>query len=291
MGGYCAANGTARSEPLSTPYAAFVLSTGRCGTQWLAETLAAAAGEGLRVEHEPLDHAWQWRRLLGAGAPEQLPPDLAAPILEHLRRVEQDLPRRSYLEAGHPCWSAIPYLARRFAGRLRVVHLHRHPVPTALSWLTHGAYCRPLLPHLPEKVPLAPTDPGAGLADYAQRWPQLTPFEKCLFYWAQVNRFGLEQERALGVPWLRLGYDELFAADGAGLRRLLAFLDLPQSEAILGARAARVDRHQFITLEQPQPVDAAQHPAIAAVAAAMGYRLDDAAAWNGAARYFPARSG
>lgn len=285
-------NRTPPEPALPAHCATFVLSTGRCGTQWLAEILGRGYGDRLRVEHEPLHNAWQPRLLLGAGSPERLPPDLAAPLLAHLDGVERDLAQRPYLECGHPCWSAIPYLALRFAGRLRVVHLVRHPVPTALSWLTHGAYQRPLAPHLREKVLLAPTDAGAAFPEYAARWNDLSPFEKCLYWWAEVNQFGLAQQQRLhpsttlriGLPWLRLDYTDLFGGDG--LNRLLRFLELPEQAQAQQARAERVDRHRFFTLEQPAAAQTAGHPRIAGVAAALGYRLDAPSAWDGAGRYF-----
>ena len=51
--------------------ATFVLSTGRCGTQWLAEALGRVFEGRLRVEHEPLHLGYLPReRLAGATPPE-----------------------------------------------------------------------------------------------------------------------------------------------------------------------------------------------------------------------------
>jgi hypothetical protein len=101
-----------------------------------------------------------------------------------------------------------------------------------------------------------------------------------------VNRFGLAREATAGIPWLRLRYEDLFDADGAALRRLLRFLDLPPRDAARAALSERIDRQHFATWVRPVPVAAAAHPRIAEVAAALGYALDDASAWSGTARYF-----
>jgi hypothetical protein len=42
--------------------AIFVLSTGRCGTQWLHETMQSGYGEQIAAEHEPLKTAYQHKR-------------------------------------------------------------------------------------------------------------------------------------------------------------------------------------------------------------------------------------
>ena len=265
-------------------FAVFVLSTGRCGTQWLAENLEQAYGDRIGVEHEPIHDGYCARRMLGAGDPARLEPELAAPLLRHLDAVERRLETRPYIECGYPCWSSIPYLAQRFAGRLRVVHLTRHPVPTALSWLTHGAYQPPLLPHLREKVLLSPADPGTALGEYGSLWDSISPFEKCLYYWAEVNGFGLAQQDALALPWLRLSLEDL--SGGEGLARLLAFLELPRRESIFAARTHALDRQRSITLERPQPALTGRHPQIARTARALGYDLTDVSVWYGAERYF-----
>jgi hypothetical protein len=255
------------------PFAVFVLSTGRCGTQWLAEQLGSSYGETFRVEHEPLHNGYRPRRMLGTPAPLNFDPEDARPILAHIEEIEGCLERSSYIECGHPCWSAIPYLANRFPGRMRVVHLTRHPIPTSLSWLTHGAYQPPILPHVPEKVLLSPFDAGIRLEAYRERWTGLHPFEKCLYYWAEVNVFGLIQQERLGVPWLRLSYEALFQADG--LDSLLSFLGLPHRESIFAARTRPVDRFQYMTPMWPDLRVVEQHPHVVEVANLLGYDMTD----------------
>jgi hypothetical protein len=260
--------------PDSGNCATFVLSTGRCGTQWLAEHLSAIYGDILRVDHEPLHDRYRSRETLAACGSLPDDADAAQAIRRHVEVIGRHLDaQRDYVECGHPCWSAIPYLAGQFAGRVRVIHLTRHPVPTALSWTTHQAFTPPLLPHLAEKVLLSPFDPGIAFPEYRDLWSALTPFEKCLYYWAEVNAFGLAHGVCFPAPWLTLSYESLFGGDG--LTDLLSFLGLPLRESIRSARKTAVDRFRYATTTWPDLSLAARHPRIIDVARRLGYNVAD----------------
>jgi len=252
-------------------HATFVLSTGRCGTQWLAAVLADAFPDRLDVEHEPLHARYLPRQALGllrAGSASTSPPDV---VLQHADAIETHLASRPYIECGHPCWSSLPWLAQRFSGRIRIVHLVRHPVPTSCSWLTHTAYQPPLLPHLAEKVLLSPFDEGVCFPEYRERWPRMLPFEKCLYYWAEVNALALQLQSRTAVPWLRLRFEDMF--EGEGLTQLLTFLDLPSSECLHARRGERIDAHHAY-LAAPEQIDVlAQHPRVVELAQRFGYPL------------------
>lgn len=255
--------------------AIFVLSTGRCGTQWLASKLGGTYSDLLAVEHEPLHDRYQARRLLGIETPAALDPASADVVLRHLDRIETCLETRPYLECGHPCWSALPFLTRRLAGRISIIHLVRHPIPTALSWLTHSAYEIPILPHLREKVLLSPFDDGVAFPEYRERWVSMSAFEKCLYYWAEVNALGLRLERDGGALWLRVSFEEMFGP--AGLRRLLHFLNLPERPSMAEAGRDRIDEHQFKTASPlPDLGVITSHPRIVDVAGRLGYSVG----WN-----------
>lgn len=252
--------------------AIFFLSTGRCGTQWLARHLGATYGERAAVEHEPLHDAYRSRELLAC-------PDLghassAETIQAHVSRIENELRSRDYIECGWPCWGALPFLARQFAGRVAIVHLTRHPIPSACSWVTHGMYRPPMIPGLhPEKVPVSPHDGGVLLPEYRELWDTLDPFQRNLYFWTEVHRYGLKLEAELGVPWLRVRYEELMSR--AGLTRLLDFLDLPPRDALFDAITLAEDRFHYLT-DIWWDFASAQHlPALGETAAALGYDLAD----------------
>lgn len=245
-------------------YATFVISTGRCGTQWLAEVLRSAAGDTAAVAHEPLGDDYPQRAMLAAEHPRNLDAEVAEPLLDHVASIEQTLITKPYIECGHPLWSSLPYLLERFAGRVRVVHLVRHPVPTAWSWLTQRAYCPPLAPHLPERVLLSPFDDGIRFRAFRERWPSLTPYEKSLFYWAEVNAFALRLQTVAGVPWIRLRIEDL--SRGRGLDELLTFVGLDSQPQPLSP----VDKFHFLANAcDPRLIE--QHPEVLEIARSLGY--------------------
>ncbi len=227
-------------------FAAFILSTGRCGTQWIAKVLGDDPyADQLEVEHEPFDDRYRPRQALAESTRKN--PSFSPEVRAHADAIERRIEVRPYLECGHPCWSSITLLVQRFARRVRIVHLTRHPVPTCYSWLTHRAFRVPLFAHIPEKVLLSPLDVGIAFKEYEAIWNELTPFEKCLFYWAEVHTFGIRCQSSLGVPWLRLKYEDLFAGDG--LQQLLAFLDLAPHENPLDDTSHLVS----VTMVYPPP--------------------------------------
>jgi hypothetical protein len=253
--------------------ATFVLSTGRCGTQWLADRLSKTYGDILHVEHEPLHDRYRPRQMLGARGVLPDDPETAQTIRTHLETIGRHLETHDYVECGHPCWSSIPYLAEQFAGRVRLIHLTRHPIPTALSWTTHQAFTPPLLPHLTEKVLLSPFDDEVQFPEYREWWPTLTPFEKCLYYWAEVNAFGLNLRARQSAPWLTLSYESLFGGDG--LEDLLSFLGVPDRESMWSDRAMAIDRFRFATQESPDPTIATRHERVVDVARRLDYDVAD----------------
>lgn len=253
-----------RTDP-PTHTATFVLSTGRCGTQWIASALGDAFPHLLHVTHEPIHNGYEPRNARAAKA-------VPAVVTKHLDRIEEILENQSYLECGHPAWSSLPAIAARFPGRFRIIHLTRHPVPCSYSWLTHGAFQTPLLPHLPPKDLLVPTDPGVLYPGYSPHWETLSPYEKCIYYWCEVNGFALRLETELGVPWLRLRSEDLFKGDG--LAAMLAFLDLPTDTGKIPPHGEVVDRFQYLSGIWTEWQTILSHPRALQIAGELGYNFD-----------------
>jgi len=249
--------------------ALFVVSTGRCGTQWLASVLERLFGDSAVVEHEPLDHDYAMRDMLAARDPHRLDPGHAEPLLDHIAMIEEVLETKPYIECGHPNWSTIPYLVERFAGRVKLVHLVRHPVPTALSWLTHYAYCPPASAHLPMRVLVSPFDEGVRHPEYRERWESMTPYEKALYYWLEVNALGAEMVDRGDVPSITVRYEDLFR--GLALERLLAFANAPDVARDVPAADEHVDRFRFFSPVWNDLGAIADHPAVVALAERLGY--------------------
>lgn len=247
--------------------ATFVLSTGRCGTQWLADLLERSAGDDALVVHESIEAPYSTRAMLAASRPEHLPDTAREALSVHIASIERTLEQRDYIECGHPLWSSLPYLLEHFAGRVRVIHLLRHPIPTAWSWLTHRAYCPSLAPHLPEKILVAAEDEGVRHPQYRERWPTMTPFEKALFYWAEVHALGVALESTSHVPWLRVHSEALFAGNHLGT--LYRFVGLDHNRCAYVADAP-IDRFRYVA-DNGDPRHIEQHPEIVALARTLGY--------------------
>jgi hypothetical protein len=247
-----------------------VLSTGRCGTQWLTKTLEDLHGEEVRVEHEPIGPLYAPRRFFrGYAQPEAV---LEVPeVRAHVNQIASC--ERPYIETGWPLFAALPLFASVFGSDLRVIHLTRHPVPTAFSHLAHSSYAgSPRDDAYTRLATLGPADPGVFQERYADRWEDLTPYEKCLFWITEVGMFGLEFERRFpGVAFLRIQSEAMLAGDRATLEALIAQMGLDWDERWLERTGTRVDRWHHHTDHDVDPLLIEQHPAAVETAAQLGY--------------------
>jgi len=266
-----------------TRTAIFFFSTGRCGTQWLAEHLGRIYGDLATVAHEPLHLGYRPRELYGIQDKTELPEN--SELLSHRAYIRGLSEGESYFETGWPCWAAVPFFISCFPGRVRIVHLTRHPVHTAISWVSHGVFCPPFLPGLhPEKVWLSPFDQGVQFTGYRERWAVMTPYEKALFFWAEVHSCGLRLETQSGVPWLRIRYEDLFS--GKALPALLDFMALPRREEIFSALQLRTDKFRYIIPGRVNVGAVKDHPDVIQTAVKLGYDVHNYDEAEISRRYF-----
>ena len=269
---YLPAAGTSAEKTGDTGVATFIFSSGRCGTQWLAKYLSENYADLSVIIHEPLYTYYLPRQLLGME--DLTKSDNWELILDHAGRIEQHLGTISYIECGWPCFAAVRYFAERFKGRIRVVHLTRHPVLTAASMVTHHYYQSDTrLDQLAETALLTPFDAGARFPGYRDRWDEYKPFEKCLYLWAEIHALGLHLEDTLDVPWLRLKYEDLFKEDG--LDRFLGFLGLPRRDSMYAALDQWFDAYSYKTTRSLDVDAYARHPSVVSVARELGYEALD----------------
>lgn len=247
-----------------------VLSAGRCGTQWLASTLRDLYPDTLVAEHEPIGpHYWPRRFFRSYADPEAI---LTVPkVRAHVERIVAL--ERPYVETGWPLFAALPLFASLFGSDLEVIHLTRHPVPSALSHLAHSSWAGSGRDDdYTRLATLGPSDPGVFQRGYAERWHELTPYEKCLFWVTEVGLFGLEFERRFaGVPFLRIQSERMLAGDRATLHELVAHMGLRWDERWVDATATRVDRWNHRTHREIDPLLIEHHPAAVATAELLGY--------------------
>ncbi len=249
--------------------ATFFLSTGRCGTQWLAEYLNHICKENTVIEHEPLHDRYYPRIMLGSRDLEAV--GNAAEIISHCSRIEETLKTTSYIECGWPTWGAIPYLLKRFEGRIKIVQLVRHPIPVACSWVSHRAFCPPLIPEysFQEKILASPFDQGSSFPQYREKWHTMNPFEKSLFFWAEVNNLGLKLDKETDTPWLQARFEDLF--HGNALPDLMSFLGLTMPENREEALKKTKDNFHYLCDSWWNPLDIQKYPEIMKIATQLGY--------------------
>lgn len=258
-------------------YACFVLSTGRCGTQWLTQYLNQLLGaqpQQYRVVHEPLN--FQYNPL--KNSPETPLSSNQVELINHLEKIKNTLSKgANYIETGFPCWRHIAWFAQELAQPVKIVHLTRNPIDTARSWLKLNVYVPPILPHLPEKELFTPFAPYAKLPQFQTYWHELSPYEKCLYFWAEVHLQALAYKQDWHTAnWLHLGYESLF--DAQTLNKLNRFLNIEGSGKHLMDTTARtlqqnIDNYGQLIQTHFDPNEIFQYPEIVALSKKLGYKL------------------
>lgn len=247
------------------------LGTGRCGTQWLTAGLRALYS-GIDVEHEPIGPLYQPRRFFRSYRDPEAMLRVSA-IHSHVRRIEGC--RRLYVETGWPLFPILPLLCQRVPERLRIVHLTRHPVPTALSHLAHQSYAgSPRDDAYTRLATLGPEDPGVFETAYMDPWDTLHPYEKCLFWWNEVHRFGLElPQRFPRVPFLRVKSEAILSGRRPHLEQMLEFMQLSWVPSWTDRASKVIDRWHHHTDADVDPSDVFSHGSVLETADRLGYEM------------------
>jgi hypothetical protein len=227
----------------------YVISTGRCGTQWLASTLNKIYSDCAVVEHEPLGPEYRLKETLRC--PRRLT-ELASkpPLLEHLAYIDDTLRYQTYIETGGPAIAAVPLFIERYGSRMRLIHIVRHPVIAAISALTINFYQRKK--DDPWRLcELEPSDTGVIHKHYQKNWSQLTAYEKCLFHWLEVNTWAEEiKHNHPEIPLLTIRMEDMFSDQGSEVMdAVLEFTKLPQHPDITRLLTERVDNVSHPTLD------------------------------------------
>jgi hypothetical protein len=267
----------------------FIFSTGRCGTQWLAKSFADNLGTSAEVTHEPLGAYWAPRQALRH-------PDLAA-LRRQLPKVDRHIDRigeivaagRIYVETGFPSYAWMPYLKSMWGDQFRWAHVVRHPMFTAGSLVTHACYetsSHLYVPEYGEHVYLQPTDAGVVMGDLAAPWPSFSEFEKCLYYWTEVNTYGIELADGGLRPDATVRFEDLFGGNAETMNGLYQAVGLAKPTIVDLSRVDSFRRRLALTPEVKSDRLWAQ---ARSVSLRLGYtqdelRLDDGVA--SVSRYF-----
>jgi hypothetical protein len=188
---------------------ALVVSSGRTGTKALAQHLSGCYSSVCAL-HEP-PPSWRLRRasaraLAGrAGRGE---------LVELLARSRRKLAFGEVFPNAH------------------IIHVVRDPRTYIRSGINFGAFSGAkqlavsLIPWwLPKPENFDP--PGA------KSWSVMSGVERLAWYWAMLNTELNRGEQVYGSRYLRITFEDLFAREGHGLRRLTEFLGLPGSDQLL----------------------------------------------------------
>jgi Sulfotransferase domain len=204
-------------------------------------------------------------------------------VARHVATIRRHLHDRPYIETDWPHFAALPWLYEALDGRLRIVHLVRNPVETALSLATHEVYDRD--DWIAEGA-LRPSDPGCVQKMLASRWPRMSGLERCLFWWTEIHRYACDLHRARPeIPWLTLRFERMFGPDPEPLRDLIAFCGLRANTEFERLRTQRIDRYR--RRSAPQDWRAIErYPLTQTLAREFGYELVDIDGTALADRYF-----
>lgn len=202
--------------------AMFVMSTGRCSTQFLAHALEGKA-ENTVVEHEPIGP--HYRPRLAYRKPQKAFETLGRfPVIQRkFIEIEDHLDAgRRYVDVGWPTYGWLDYLQTRFKDRFEFIHLVRNPFNTAASILTHGAFAGRDDPRT-KTCFIHADDRNVIHSEFADRYGDFTPFEKALYHWLELNSHVHAGRDSAGYRGL-FRFEDLYAGDGTKLDEIATAL-------------------------------------------------------------------
>ncbi len=220
----------------------YIVSNGRCGTQFLARRLAEHAdtqnvihervGRELRSRHVLRDREARFRQI----GREPLVQRLFLNIENTLRKG------RDFIFFGWQAYGYVDYFQDRFGPQFRFMHLVRNPYLNAMSHGTHHPMIAPGLNAAQLAQKIFGGDPSVTYRELAKGYEQFNTLERQLFHWLEQTRF-LQEQNSL-----------------SGYRGVLRFEDLmnPEKED-LNAFAGDLLGHD-VTLDNTAPFDRIHGP-------------------------------
>jgi len=200
------------------------ITTGRSGSTYLSNAFGRALPGAQGILHESIHPgrakpATHHRRFDGAalGDPE---------VVAHLQSMVALAEHGPVVDFGWVLGGLAPACRLAFGERLRVLILTQHPVAVAASFAVRGHYFRNKNP----AWAISPLHERVVYPQYAARWSEMTPFEKGLFRWLEITRFGLDfQQQFPDVPCLSFRSNEVFRNFDT-VRRIAEFIGFPADQ-------------------------------------------------------------
>ncbi len=208
----------------------FVLSSGRTGTTALAQHLNDCYDETFAV-HEP-PPSWRLRCASGKALCGRLGRSELAQMLAHSRRRMIEHTRQSiYIESNPYLGGFLEAFADVFE-RPRIVHVVRDPRSFIRSSINFGTF-RGIKGLANRWVSYWLPKPERLLQPAGPRWNDMSQPMRLAWYWDLVNlRWDVASRSMAGIMW-RMRYEDLFARDGSGVRKLIDWLGLPPNDRVI----------------------------------------------------------
>lgn len=262
------------------------IGVGRSGTTFCANALRQVYGDDVLIEHEPLTaRQARMRAFFRCYDDQRRTTALDSPhVAPLIARVEQELSHRPVVIAGHTLSHLAPALADRYPDQLRVIHLHRHPIPVTASGFVNDLdiqYKRiPDLDADPDSWKLTPRDEHVQFPTVEKAWPQLGRFGRILYQWLEHCAAGEEfPERMPDIPFVSLQADADVFRSERFVDVFAEFIGRPPQRSLDRSRLQRNPTWTRMREENPLGeswLEYKQLPELVQFAESLGYKFDDA---------------
>lgn len=210
--------------------AVFIVSSGRTGTMALARHLDACY-EGVWAAHEPRP-SWRLRRASAQSLCGRLSRDELVRLLARCRRkLVASIQAEYYIESNPFLGGFLDVLADVFHNAA-VVHVVRDPRTYIRSGMNFGTF-RGLKGLAARLVPWWLPRPELMPGWTGPPWSRMSPAVRLAWYWAMLNAHLNRGQELYGERYLRIRFEDLFARDGSGLRRLTDWIGLPWDDRLV----------------------------------------------------------
>lgn len=250
------------------------VSTGRCGTTFLEKSFHASFGKQSNwITHEHLKQqvtrVGKYHRCYDESLQSEMVNDQIQDLLSKWRSISETGP---VVDFGWTMRSLVPYFYRQLGDQLRVLYVHRHPIEVAASFKLIGNYSI----YNSEDWAITPDHPNARYPQFASRWDSMTPFEKCLYYWLEVNASAEELRQIYpDLKLMELKSSDLFRSDSV-LDSIVQFTGFDCYEKPIVRSRERNRREIFLLERRPirqEWMDYQHHPEMIEFAERLGYDM------------------
>ena len=207
---------------------AFLISTGRTGTQTLAFHINKHY-ENVCALHEPRPsrnlRIASIKHLAGKRTTKQM----RNILIKSRSKLFMGIKQRIYIESNPFLYGFLEVLDELFTNAM-VVHIIRDPRTYIPSHLNHKGLAG--LKGLAANYSYWMLKPDYVSRNPEKRWRSMSSQEKLAWCWNTINAFLNRGEQLFGSRYLRIRYEDLFTQDGTGILKLCDWLGLEHKDAM-----------------------------------------------------------